>query len=270
MRPGHAGAFFPGRVRKLKPAPGLCFTPPMRRISLDLNCDLGEGEAPRRTRALLRWVDSANIACGGHVGDEHSMRRCLRWCRELDVNAGAHPGFEDRENFGRVEHPITPRGLTDLLTRQVDAFSALAREEGVKVTHLKLHGALYHVVERDRKLARAFVDFVKSRHPRWRIIASATGLILPLAGPAGWGEIFADRGYTPQGGLVPRGERGAVLHQPGEIRARVGHFLRTGMLEANDGTMLRLDARTICVHADSPDSVQIARLLASVLNRRKA
>jgi UPF0271 protein len=240
---------------------------------IDLNCDLGEGEAPRRTRTLLRWVTSANIACGGHAGDTRSMRRCLQACRASGVNAGAHPGFEDRENFGRREQPITPKGLKELLARQAGAFAALARREGLQMTHVKLHGALYHVVEGRRPLARAFLDYVAEHHPKARIIASANGLVLPLARRAGveaWGEIFADRGYTARGGLLPRGQEGAVLHDLVEIRARVEGFLRTGAFPARDGTLLRLEARTLCVHADSPGSGRIARLVASVLGRRKA
>jgi len=239
---------------------------------IDLNCDLGEGEAPRRTRTLLRWVTSANIACGGHAGDARSMRRCLRACRASGVNAGAHPGFEDRENFGRAAKLITPAGLRELLTRQVGEFAALARREGARLAHVKLHGALYHVVESDRSLARAFLGYMREHHPNVRIIASANGLVLPLARRAGveaWGEIFADRGYAPHGGLLPRGEKGALLHDLGEIRARAEHFLRTGTFPACDGTLLRLDARTLCVHADSPNSGRIARMLANVLNRQK-
>ncbi len=238
---------------------------------IDLNCDLGEGEAPRKTRTLLRWVTSANIACGGHAGDAWSMRRCLQACRTYGVNAGAHPGFEDRENFGRRERPITPKELKELLARQVGAFAALARQEGLRLAHVKLHGALYHVVEDDRSLARAFLAYMKEHHPNARIIAFANGRVLPLARRAGveaWGEIFADRGYTPAGDLLPRGEKGAVLHDLAEIRARAESFLRTGTFPACDGTILQLDAQTLCVHADSPNSGRVARMLANVRNRR--
>lgn len=239
---------------------------------IDLNCDLGEGEPSRRTQSLLRWVTSANIACGGHAGDERTMRNCLRWCRELGVNPGAHPGFEDRDHFGRRALPVTPGELAALLDRQVSRLEALARDEGTRLAHLKLHGALYHAVEHDSRLARALVEFVASRYPLCRLIASANGLVLPLArrrNLEAWGEIFADRGYTPEGELVPRGEEGAVLPDAEAVLARAKYFLRHGALTARDGALLRLDAQTICLHADSPNAARIARSLASVLGRRK-
>ncbi len=237
---------------------------------IDLNCDLGENEPPARTLALLCRVTSANIACGGHAGNERTMRRCLRWCRELGVRAGAHPGWEG--NFGRTVRPITPRGLADLLERQWGTLDEIARSEGVSLTHLKLHGALYHAVEADAALARACVGFVRRRMPGAEIYAWSGGRVLRAAARAGVparGELFADRAYAPDGTLAPRGRAGAVLHDPREVRARITHFLATGRIFALGGAEIFVDAGTICVHADTPGAVKLAQAVSELLSVRR-
>lgn len=233
----------------------------------DINCDLGEGEAPARTRALLRVVTSANIACGGHAGDARSMRRCLRLCREFGVRAGAHPGFVDREFFGRRALPIAPAELEVLLAGQTDALARIAETEAVALSHIKLHGALYHAVERDPSLALRFAGFVGRNFPQVRILAAPDGEVVRAAAACGvgvWREIFADRAYTAGGRLVARGRPGAVLTLP-QVRARLKTLQATGLLAADDGTPLRFAAETACVHADSPQAVRIAKLAREVL-----
>lgn len=224
---------------------------------MDINCDLGEGEPATRTRALLRCVTSASIACGGHAGDLRSLRFCLRLCRELGVKAGAHPGFFDRENFGRVRQDLSASGLELLLAQQIGAFLLVAREEKTSLSHVKLHGALYHATEEDSRLAKAYVGFIRTHHPRTRIIALAGGRVIRLAekmGVRAWGEVFADRRYLPDGRLVPRGTPGAVIENAKEVQAQLTH-LRSG----------RLAAQTVCVHGDSPEALTIARLLKKQL-----
>ncbi len=235
---------------------------------MDINCDLGEGEAPARTRALLRVVTSANIACGGHAGDAAAMRRCLRLCREFGVRAGAHPGFADRESFGRRVHAITPSELDLLLSRQMESLVRIADSGSIALAHIKLHGALYHVVEGDPALARTFAEFVGREFPFVRIISAPDGQVAREAAARGigvWREIFADRAYDSAGGLVSRDRPGAVLALP-EVRKRLEALRQTGMLAANDGTLLRFDAETLCVHADSPGAVQIAKLARAYLS----
>jgi 5-oxoprolinase (ATP-hydrolysing) subunit A len=234
---------------------------------MDINCDLGEGEPIERTHRLLRWVSSANIACGGHAGTVRTMRSCLQLCVELGVNAGAHPGFVDPDGFGRKETAITPSDLKSLIESQVGSLVLLADEEKISISHVKLHGALYHVVERDPRLSEVYVGFVKGHFPGMRIFASPNGLVIPTAARLGveaWGEIFSDRAYTADGDLVPRGQSGAVLEDIEEIRARTNEFLSTGRLRLNSGKTIKVAARTICVHADSPGALRIARLLAGL------
>ncbi len=237
---------------------------------MDINCDLGENEHPLRTRALMRRVTSANIACGGHAGTSHSIRRCLRLCADFGVRPGLHPGYADKKNFGRKTHPLSPTELTELLRGQVETFLSIAKEEGLPPTHIKLHGALYHAVENDSALAAAYARFVRANLSRLCIYASPGGQVIPAARACGipaWREIFADRAYLANGELVPRTRAGAVL-EPAEIRARLILLARTGSLQAIDGTSLSLSAKTICVHADSPRSLSIATHLANIFKNR--
>jgi 5-oxoprolinase (ATP-hydrolysing) subunit A len=234
---------------------------------VDINCDLGEGEPAERTRRILRWVSSANIACGGHAGSERTMRACLKLCHQFGVNAGAHPGFDDRQNFGRKEEEISRSSLQSLISSQVGKLVSLAEAEGVPIAHIKLHGGLYHVVERDKGLARGYAAFVKERFPNVRLIASPRGELIGAARSCGipvWGELFSDRAYTAQGGLVPRSQSGAVLTDLAEIRRQMETFRARGGVCSRNGTLLALDAQTVCVHADSPSALRIARLLASL------
>lgn len=237
---------------------------------MDLNCDLGEGEDPRRTRALMRWITSANIACGGHAGDQRSLRRCLRLCGDFGVRAGAHPGLPGA--FGRRARPVSAEALVRLLETQTDEFCRAAREVGVRPRHIKLHGALYHMVERSPALARSYIDFVQARFPRWTIFAWPDGVVAHEAARAGvtvWGEIFADRAYGADGRLVPRGKPGAVLEDSAEIVRRVAMFLEDGVLPAGMRGVVRPCAQTICLHADSPVALRAARGLANLLSARR-
>jgi 5-oxoprolinase (ATP-hydrolysing) subunit A len=231
---------------------------------MDINSDLGEGEPLTRTRALMRRITSANIACGGHAGDVSSMKACLRLCRQFGVHPGAHPGFADRANFGRRPHPLTPARLRALLGPQIAALAELA---DAPLSHVKLHGALYHVVEQDAALALAFVRFLAESWPGLRIIALAEGRVVRAArrhGVPAWGEIFAERGYQDDGRLVPRGRPGALVEDLRIVRARARHFARTGEILTVSGASRPVEAATICVHSDSPGSVRIAGVLARV------
>jgi len=236
---------------------------------MDINCDLGEGEPLARTRALLRQVTSANIACGGHAGTDQSMRRCLQLCRELGVRAGAHPGYADRENFGRVERVLSVGDFTTLIAQQLGALSRIAKAEGVKLSHIKLHGALYHAVEKSPALTRAYVGFLREYAPRLVVVALAGGALVQAARAAGlkaWGEVFAERGYTPEGRLIARTEVGALIEDLAAIRTRLVHWQQYGTFP----NTAALDAQTICIHSDSPGAVSIAKLLARVFRARRS
>lgn len=239
---------------------------------LELNCDLGEGEPLARTRALMRWIDSANIACGGHAGDARSMRACVRLAKQFKVNVGAHPGPWSRADLGRGRAKFTPDELELLLLHQVGALEKIAAEARVPLHHIKLHGALYHAVEADAKLARRYCEVVVRHWPRAIIYGFTRGHVLPAAGKLGLrtlAEGFADRAYQRDGWLVPRAKPGAVLDDAREVLERLDNLLSGRGIQTIGGEWLKIRIQTLCVHADSPNSVHLVRALASELRTER-
>ncbi len=237
-------------------------------MELDLNCDLGEGEPRTRTRALLRWITSANIACGGHAGDARSMRDCVRLAQEFKVNVGAHPGHWSRADLGRGEVRMTPDELELLLLQQVGALEKIALSEGARLHHLKLHGALYHAVEADVKLARRYAQVVARYWPGAIVYAFTRGHVLPAVGHVGlrgFAEGFADRAYQADGRLVPRSEPGAVLGSVAAAVDRLNGVLTGRGIRAVGGRWLRRRLDTLCVHSDSPNAVRLVRTLSGLI-----
>lgn len=241
-------------------------------MTLDINCDLGEGEAPARTRALMRLVDSASVACGGHAGDLASMARCARLARELGVRLGAHPGAPDRAGFGRLASHPGAAELALWVVQQVGALASVASRHGIALHHVKLHGALYHASEADDELARAYVLTVREHFPGVKIYGLSGGRVVRLArrlGVEAWPELFADRAYRSDGSLVPRGEAGAVLLSAGEVAARLTRWLASGRMTTAGGGEMRLAGQTLCVHGDSGHAVRLARAVRTVVSRHE-
>lgn len=236
--------------------------------TLDLNCDLGEGEPHARTRALMRWITSANVACGGHAGNVRSMRDCVRLARQFKVKLGAHPGPWCRADMGRHTVHLTPAELELLLLQQVSALEKIAASEGVRLHHIKLHGALYHAVETDGRLAMAYLRCVRQSWPDLAVYALANGRVVREAKRLRlkvFAEGFADRAYQSDGRLVPRNVPGALLDNPIESITRAREFLSGGGPFSIDGKRLTLKIETLCVHSDSPNSLKILRLLARLV-----
>lgn len=237
-------------------------------MTLDLNCDLGEGEPVSRTRALMRSISSANIACGGHAGDARSMQTCVRLAKELGVKIGAHPGLWSRHDMGRGDVRVTPEDLTLLLLQQVSALQAIAAHERMRLHHVKLHGALYHAVERDPALRRAYLRCVAMYWPRVVIYALAGGRVARDAHRFGLrclAEGFADRAYQADGRLVPRGDAGAVISDAAAVVARVRDLLDGRGIGTIDGGRIHPHIDTICVHSDSPHAVRLVRAIARLI-----
>jgi UPF0271 protein len=226
----------------------------------DLNCDLGEGEPPARTRALMRLATSVNVACGGHAGDATTMERCVLLAKSLGVKVGAHPGVAG--GFGRGEVRLTPAELQSLLLAQVGALHRLSEVHRVRLHHVKLHGALYHAVECDAELGRCFVETMARWFRGLPIYALAGGRVAQLGRELGvriWEEAFLDRGYRADGSLVPRSEPGAPLTRPREITTRLRSLRARGGWPAQDGTWLTLRPRTLCLHGDTPGALALLR-----------
>lgn len=238
---------------------------------IDLNSDLGEGFGPWAMgddEAMLSLVSSANIACGGHAGDPETMFRTLSLAAENDVVVGAHPGYTDRPGFGRRIIPMTNPEIARMVAAQVGALRAIAALVPVEVRYVKAHGALGNLAARDADVAGAVVDAVQSIDPKLAMLAiSGTEIerVARSAGMATYSEIFADRGYQPNGQLVPRGEPGAMLHDPGEATDRLLDFLENGLMPVVDGDPIPLAADSICVHGDSETAVAMTRHLRAEL-----
>lgn len=236
-----------------------------------INCDLGEGENPELSRQLLGLVDEANIACGGHAGDADSMRFCLELAQVNQVSAGAHPGIPDRTHFGR--QPIAQLSvstLVDLLEDQIGRFRSIARDTGVAVDHIKLHGALYHRVDADPELGQAYLNLVAQRWPDLTIVSRAGGGLAHLGKT--WSrrvkeEAFLDRAYRRDGTLVPRNEPGAVLQDPGRVMGRIRDLQERGGWRSIDDCWISLDPDTLCVHGDTSQAVAILTELRNVYPR---
>jgi 5-oxoprolinase (ATP-hydrolysing) subunit A len=233
-----------------------------------LNCDLGEGESEELTLALLDVIDLANIACGGHAGNEATMRRVVREATARRVQTGAHPGWPDRENFGRAAEGVTPRRLTEVLREQVGLFQRMVTEEGGTLGHVKLHGVLYHLCNESTELAEACVDFMDSEFEGCPLVCGAGSLLQALGEARGTPllrEIFADRGYEAEARLVPRGSARDVLDDPVRAAERILDWTHTGFLTLADGRRWLVEAETVCVHADSPGAATLATAVRDVL-----
>jgi UPF0271 protein len=231
--------------------------------TIDLNCDLGEG-APHDA-ALMPLVTSANIACGGHAGDDATMAATVTLARRNGVAIGAHPGHADREHFGRREVMVTPDAAAALVVEQVERLATVA---GEPPRHVKLHGGLYHQVARDEELAVAVVEAVARRWPGMIFFAPAGSRLVAVARTRGLAvaeEAFIDRAYAADGTLVPRSQSGAVIADPDVAAARSVRIARDGRVRAIDGGDVLIPADTLCLHGDGPDPVGLARAVRSAL-----
>jgi UPF0271 protein len=234
---------------------------------LDLNCDLGEGEPLARTRALMRWITSANVACGGHAGTVKSMEACARLAKQFSVRLGAHPGPWNRSDFGRGSVHLTPDELELLLLQQVGALEQVARASRIRLHHIKLHGALYHASEADAGLGRRYVKTAARRWPGVKLFALAGGSVVRLAHQLNvpvWEEAFADRAYREDGSLVPRGEPGALLTGVGPVLQRVRMIQDRNEIKTISGKFLRAAPDTLCLHSDTPHSAQLAKAVSEI------
>jgi UPF0271 protein len=233
-------------------------------MRIDLNSDLGESFGPWTMGddvAMLAIVTSANVACGGHASDPETMFRTLTEAASRGVVVGAHPGYADREGFGRRVIPMAPDEIGRMVAAQVGALAGVAALAGTEVRYVKPHGALGNLAADDRAVAEAIVAAVSALPGRLAILAiSGTELELAAraAGAEVYSEVFADRAYLPSGRLVPRSRPGAVVHDAEEAAARLIGFLDSGLMPVAGGAPIPLAVQSICVHGDSPGAVEMA------------
>ena len=239
--------------------------------AIDLNADLGEtvdGVPTADDEAMFAVISSASVACGGHAGDAVSLREAVIRAERFGVAVGAHPSYPDRANFGRVALVMRSAELTAVVAGQLAALV----DAGADLRYVKPHGALYHAVTTDRRQADAVARAIADR-------AAVLGRPLPVLGLPGEiegaaasvglpfvREAFLDRGYLPDGALVPRTRPGALLDDPALVAARAVRLAREGVVDAIDGSLVRADAASLCVHGDSPSAVEMARAVRAALD----
>jgi UPF0271 protein len=240
---------------------------------IDLNCDMGEIPeviADGTQESLMRSITSANVACGGHAGDAETMRTTVKQAMRAGVAIGAHPGYPDRENFGRLEMKMAPAEVAESVFEQVAALGKIAESCGAPVVHVKPHGALYNQAVKDRELARAIADGVA----RWRrdvvLVGLAGSPMLDVFREAGFpvaAEAFADRRYEPDGTLRSRKFADALIRDPEEAAHQALGMVERGVVTASDGTEVKVSAQTICIHGDTPGATKIAEEVARMLRQ---
>jgi UPF0271 protein len=216
----------------------------------------------------MRSITSANVAAGFHAGDPTVLRETIRLAKAHGVAVGAHPGFPDLVGFGRRELSVTPQEAEDLVLYQIAAVAGLAATEGLKLQHVKPHGALFNMAARSSSLAAAIARAVAS-FDRSLVLFGLAGSELLSAGRAAGlrvaAEVFADRAYEADGSLVSRRKSGAVINDPDRVLRRAIQMVNEGTVEAIDGTLVRIEAATICMHSDTPDADRLAARLRAGL-----
>jgi UPF0271 protein len=227
---------------------------------IDLNCDMGELEDAAYEAALMEHVSSANIACGGHAGDEETMERTVRLALARKVHIGAHPGYPDRAGFGRAAMPLSAAEVESTVREQIGRLEAVVKRLGGAIAHVKPHGALYNAAARDRRTARAIGRAVAGWNPRATLFGLAGSPALELWREMGLpvaAEAFADRRYEPDGSLRARRLPGALILDPCEAAAQALRFAREGA------------AQTICVHGDTPGAIEILKACREALAQER-
>ncbi len=235
-------------------------------LRVDLNCDLGEGAG--HDAELMPLITSANIACGAHAGDLATMRATVTLAKKHGVAIGAHPGFADRANFGRRELPVSPGEVHGLVHDQVLQLQLIARGAGVRLAHVKPHGALYNQAARDTLLAQAVVMAIYEVDPRLILFGLAGSQLVAAAEACGLQvarEVFADRTYQADGLLTPRAQPNSVITDEAVAVTQVLRMVREGRVQSADGPEVMIQADTVCLHGDGAHPVEFARRLRSEL-----
>ncbi|MGH9858013.1 MAG: LamB/YcsF family protein [Acidobacteriota bacterium] len=248
----------------------------MKQLGIDLNSDVGEGYGPYKIgndEELFPYITSANIACGFHAGDPTVIRKTLDLAAKHGVAVGAHPGYPDRLHFGRVALPYPPEEVVDMILYQIGALQILAERAGLKLQHVKLHGALYHTASEDRRLAEMFLDaIVRLPHPPI-VVGQPESLLNKEAEERGVdfaAEGFADRVYGDDGKLIPRSSKQpATISDPSAAAEQAFQLVKERKVQTISGRKIEMKVSTICIHGDTPGAAKIARGVFERLQQAK-
>jgi len=242
---------------------------------VDLNCDMGESFGNYKIGQddeVIKYITSSNIACGFHAGDPNVMRYTVKLAKKNNVSIGAHPGFPDLQGFGRRKMDISPEEIKNLITYQIGALQAIAKTEGMSLQHVKPHGALYNIIENDKKLGQAVAEAVFKIDKNLILVGLANSEIIDIALKLGLKvarEGFADRVYNSDGTLVKRSIPGSVISDPDLIAQRVVKMINQQKVETIDGKTINLQIDTICLHGDNKNALNVIKAIRKILAEEK-
>lgn len=235
-------------------------------LRVDLNCDLGEG--CDNDAELMKFISSANIACGGHTGDLDTMRRTVELALKNNVAIGAHPGYNDRENFGRLSQELGRDEIIALITEQIAALQIVCDEFDTRLTHVKPHGALYNQSAKNTEIATAIAEAVMLVDPQLVLFGLASSHSITEAQRIGLrtaSEFFADRTYNSDGSLTPRTEPNAMITDTKTSLEQVLNTVKYGRVRSLYAIMVAIEPETICIHGDGEHAVEFAKTISQSL-----
>ena len=240
----------------------------MKKYTIDINADVGEGV--NNEEQLMPYLSSCNIACGGHAGDDDSMRMVIKLAKQYKVKIGAHPSFPDVENFGRKPMDISCAALYSSLKGQIKALMNILREERMQLHHVKPHGALYNIAAKDHDTATVIIEVMKSIPLPLRLFVPFGSVIADLARaeniPITY-EAFADRNYNEDLSLVSRDKPNAIITDPDKMATHVITMIMNQKVKTIDGVEVPILARTFCIHGDNPKALKLIRSLKKNLKK---
>ena len=242
-------------------------------MKIDLNCDLGESFGNYKIGMdgeVIKFISSANIACGFHASDPLVMEKTVALAKENGVKVGAHPGFPDLAGFGRRNMNVSPKELKAMVVYQIGALNAFCKACGIKMNHVKPHGAMYNMAAKDERLAFAIAEAVAQVNDSLVLVGLSGSALLTAAKEVGIkcaSEVFADRAYEDDGSLVPRTKIGAVITNEEEASDRAVQMIKFGKVKSITGKEIPISADTICIHGDTPQALHLARIMRAKFAR---
>ena len=228
----------------------------------DINCDMGEGLA--NDEKLMHYISSANIACGYHAGNVNTMNQTVLLAKKFGVNAGAHPSFNDRDNFGRIEVSLSQEEIYELVQEQIKIFSSIALTHNVRMRHVKPHGALYNMSAKNQAIAHSIASAIKDYDPKLYLFGLNGSHSITEGQKLGlktMSEVFADRTYQDDGSLTPRSQPGALITDTKQAIAQALQMINKKTVTTVSGKIIPVVAETICIHGDGEHAVEIAKAL---------
>ena len=238
---------------------------------VDLNCDLGESFGAYKIgkdKDIIPLISSANVACGAHAGDPDVMAKTADICKSSGISMGAHPGFFDLMGFGRRNLAVSPEEAKNLIIYQIGALDAFAKSRGIKLAHVKPHGALYNMAAKDARLAAAIAEGIYSYNPELILLGLSGSEMLRAAESIGLpcaAEVFADRAYEDDGTLVARSKPGAMIKDEDEAVSRVIKMIKEHRVTTISGKEIEISPASVCVHGDSEKALLFVKKIRDAL-----